>query len=108
MITEAERQHQARNLAFRLARNNPPCMGRLFWWTAIESAHASARNSAAAAAAAAPAIALCARCDCRQLCGELAVIDRYTGLAAGAAYRNGQRRSPARAATGRPALNTAS
>ena len=55
MISEAERQRRARELAFRLAWTNPPCVGRAQWWTAIEAAHATARTAAAAAAAAAPA-----------------------------------------------------
>lgn len=107
-MNEAQRQHLARDMAFQLACKDPACLGRHQWWSAVEHAHAQARSGRAAAAAAAPAMALCVGCDCQRLCADLAEVGRYTGLAAGAAYHDGERRTTGRAGTGRPALRDAS
>lgn len=64
------------------------------WWSEQEAAHAAATRAAAAGEASAPALALCADCPARSACAELAELNRYTGLAAGTVYVNGERRSP--------------
>lgn len=75
----------------------PTCGGKADFWAAAERAHMEATSAPAAMAAAAPAMALCAKCPLRTSgeCHAIAVDGDYTGLAAGAAYGNGVRRSPA-------------
>lgn len=67
------------------------CKGLGQWWSEQEAAHAAAGTPDAARAAANPAMVVCAGCPAITACSELAVIDRYTGLSAGAAYVNGRR-----------------
>ncbi len=95
-------QHLAMMIA---AEDRAECRGSGKWWSEREAAHAAASSRLEAAAAAAPAVALCARCPVIGRCGELAQVDSYTGLAAGAAYIDGRelrphqcRRNPAFAA----------
>lgn len=82
----------ARQLAMAIAlAGRAECRGRPEWWSAHEAAHAAASSRRQAADAAAPALALCARCPVVGDCGLRAVLDGYTGLAAGVAYVNGNR-----------------
>jgi len=74
------------------AITDPACDGQGKWWSEQETTHAQATTSAAAAAAAVPAMMLCAVCPEQQRCAQRAELDRYTGLAAGAAYCNGNRK----------------
>lgn len=89
------RAHLARQLA--AAITNAACEGQGQHWSAWEAAHAAATSPAQAEAAAAGAVALCAGCPAATIrcCADLAHIDGYTGLAAGAAYLNGARRPTA-------------
>jgi len=80
-------QHLATTIA---AEDRAECRSRGKWWSEREGAHAAAGSRLEAAAAAAPAVALCARCPVMGRCAELAQVDSYTGLAAGAAYIGGQ------------------
>ena len=84
------RAHLARQLA--AAITEAVCEGQGLLWGQWEAAHAAAATSAAAEAAAAPAMALCAGCPETVRCANRAEVDRYTGLAAGAAYVNGARK----------------
>jgi hypothetical protein len=72
------------------------CKGRGKWWTRKEAEHAAAVDSESAAKAAKPALRLCGRCPAYELCKYWAELDKYTGLAAGAAYLNGRRKDPAK------------
>jgi len=75
------------------AITDPACDGQWKWWSEQEAMHARATTSAEAAAAAGPAMMLCSICPEQQRCARRAELDRYTGLAAGAAYCNGKRKS---------------
>ena len=80
-------QHLAMMIA---AEDQAECRSRGKWWREREAAHAAASSRLEAAAVAAPAVALCVRCPVIGRCGEPARVDSYTGLAAGAAYIDGQ------------------
>lgn len=87
----------AQQLANSIARSGTAaCRGRGQWWSEREAEHAAAATRAAAVAAAAPAMELCARCPIVAACAELAALDHYTGLAAGAAMFAGTRASTSR------------
>ncbi len=77
----------ARELAAVLSQ--AACAGRGVWWSRQEQLHAAASTPTAAARAADVALALCAQCPASRGCRELAVVDRYSGLSAGAVYING-------------------
>jgi hypothetical protein len=64
------------------------------WWREQEAAHAAARTAEAAAEAARPALELCNGCPGRRACADWARLDKYTGLADGAVYVNGERKPP--------------
>jgi hypothetical protein len=68
------------------------CKDKGRWWSEQEAAHAAAKTPAEASEAAAEAMELCASCTETERCAILAELDRYTGLAAGAAYAGGVRR----------------
>ncbi len=84
------RAHLARQLA--AAITEAACKGQGVLWGQWEAAHATAATSVAAEVAAAPAMALCAGCPETIRCASRAEVDRYTGLAASAAYVNGVRK----------------
>lgn len=69
------------------------CKDRGSWWSQQESAHLRAPDAAAAGRLGRRIQQICGTCPLatRQLCAELAVVDRYSGFAAGATYVNGQR-----------------
>jgi hypothetical protein len=82
----------AQQLANIIARTGTAaCQGRGQWWSEREAEHAAATTRSAAVLAAAPAMELCARCPIVASCTELATLDQYTGLAAGAAVFRGTR-----------------
>jgi hypothetical protein len=68
------------------------CLGQAQWWSSVEAAHKKARGKVTATAAAAPAMRACAQCPVIGLCGDLAALDHYTGLAAGGAWTDGRKR----------------
>lgn len=85
----------ARDLSAAIAAaDRAACKGQGSWWTAQEDAHAAAQTSRQASTASAAAMAVCERCPELARCAELAAVDQYTGLAAGAAYVNGRRKHP--------------
>lgn len=86
-----ERERIARSLAAYLAWNGA-CREEGELWGAAEREHAEAPTQWAAGAAAAPALALCRGCPVLDSCGRWAVVDRYTGLAAGQAWIEGEPR----------------
>lgn len=98
----------AQQQATAIARSEAAaCRGRGQWWSEREVEHAAATTRVAAVTAAAPAMELCARCPMVAACAELCELDRYTGLAAGAAMFTGTRASTSRlrnAAASRAAL----
>lgn len=59
-------------------------------WNRQEQMHAAASTQAGARAAAAPLLEICASCPIVEECRQWAVIDNYTGIAAGSAWVNGQ------------------
>ena len=58
-------------------------------WNRQEQLHDAATTQAAARAAATPLLAICASCPIVAECRQWAVVDEYTGIAAGAAWVNG-------------------
>ncbi len=87
------RAHLARQLAAAITAAE--CKGQGRQWSEWEAAHAAATTPAQAKEAAADAMALCVFCPETKLCAERAVLDAYSGLAAGAAYVNGARKPTA-------------
>lgn len=86
--------HAARvTVAMLLAHALPrgACHGRGHWWTHHETQHIAAMDPASRQAAARPAFELCSTCPITARCRLWAEVDSYTGLAAGSAYRDGQR-----------------
>lgn len=55
-------------------------------WDEAEILHARASNSVAADRAAEVVLRLCVNCPVVELCGQWAVVDQYTGLAAGRSW----------------------
>lgn len=86
-------RRSGRQIARYLANNtaDTACHRLGDWWAMQESNHRAARNPTAAVAAAEPALRLCTRCPLQAACADWATTFAYTGLAAGAAYRNGRR-----------------
>jgi len=87
---------QASALARRLT--DTPCARRGQWWAQREAAveHLEGQHAPPPriTEAALPAITVCESCAVRELCAARARLDRYTGIAAGAQYRNGRRLMP--------------
>lgn len=81
--------HLARQLT--AAIREAACEGMSRAWTDWELAHAAATDSKAAERAARPAMRVCRGCPELVRCTERAELDRYSGLAAGAAWLNGVR-----------------
>jgi hypothetical protein len=90
----------ARQLA--AAIESAQCDGMGHWWSEREAEHAAAVTGAEARGAAAEALELCGRCPERSRCAELAQVDQYTGLAAGAWYLNGTAKDVGAVAGGTP------
>lgn len=61
-------------------------------WNRYEDEHAAAVTKEQARAAAEPLLEVCAPCPIIQACRRWAEVDQYTGIAAGAAWLNGQER----------------
>ena len=63
------------------------------WWSTQEAAYARARTGADISRIAAAVTAICDSCPLttRRACAELAEVDHYSGLAAGALYLAGRR-----------------
>ena len=58
-------------------------------WNQQEELHDSATNQAVARSAATPLLQICAACPIVAECREWAIVDEYTGIAAGTAWVNG-------------------
>lgn len=58
-------------------------------WDRQERLHAAARSQVVAAKAARPLLRICGGCPIVAECRSWAEVDRYTGIAAGAAWVNG-------------------
>lgn len=83
----ATRDARAQQAAARLVAN--ACGEHTDTWNRQEQLHASASTQAEARAAAAPLLRICGSCPIVDECRQWAVIDRYTGIAAGSAWVNG-------------------
>lgn len=59
------------------------------WWSAREADYDNASSKTEAVAISAPVFELCGTCTQRSLCEERAILDRYTGLAAGQVFVQG-------------------
>lgn len=98
MTRPMSREVLARYEASQIAAAGMPngtCVRRARLWSVLELAHGRARTSdEAAAVVAAVNEEFCGDCPARLGCAQLARTDRYSGLAAGAAYDDGVRRSP--------------
>lgn len=64
------------------------------WWGRCERALDEVQSTDLRRRILARAISHCHRCPVQRACGERARIDRYTGIAGGAEYRNGRRLTP--------------
>lgn len=89
----------ARDAAWRIT--GAACGGQDRVWSALEAAHADASTPAESGQTVAAARRWCDQCPAAEACALWAALEQYTGLAAGAAYENGQRR-PATWVAGRP------
>ncbi|MCM0621789.1 hypothetical protein [Nocardioides bruguierae] len=89
------REVLARNEAAKLAAAELPdgaCTRRGRLWSVLERAHRRASTpEEAAQVVAAAREEFCAGCPALMACHRLAEVGTYTGLAAGAAYENGER-----------------
>jgi hypothetical protein len=77
------------------------CAGEQESWSRQERKHRRARTQTTAAEAAAPLLRLCARCPLIDNCRDWAVVEKYTGIAAGTAWAAGIER-PAYWVAGHP------
>jgi hypothetical protein len=77
------------------------CAEEQVTWARQERVHRNARTQAAAAEAAAPLLVMCGRCPIITSCRAWAVVEGYTGIAAGAAWAAGIER-PAHWVPGHP------
>lgn len=72
-----------------------PCAGHSLLWTVLERAHRQARTAEESKDVVdAARREFCSRCPALMRCGVLAETQKYTGLAAGAAYEAGVRQAP--------------
>ncbi|GAA5000252.1 hypothetical protein [Actinopolymorpha pittospori] len=62
-------------------------------WNRQEQLHDAATTQAAALAAATPLLQICASCRIVADCRQWAIVDEYTGIAAGTAWTNGVEKS---------------
>lgn len=79
----------ARDLAATIT--DAACAGAAAQWSAWEDAYERASNPAQRADALREPVSMCHDCPAREACADLAELTRYTGIAAGSAYRNGHR-----------------
>ncbi len=88
------RTHLARIAAVEIV--NAACKPLTVWWADQEGALASCHTAKTRSGAAAAALCVCAQCpaETRQACADLAHLDRYTGIAGGSIYLNGQPQNP--------------
>lgn len=86
-----EREARAQELAEYLAWNGA-CREHGQAWGVAERDHSAANTKWTARVAAAPALEMCIGCPALAQCAEWAEIDRYTGLAAGTAWIDGEPR----------------
>lgn len=82
------RVEQAQKLSLQLLSGN--CVNYPKLWNDCETAHLNATKARAAQQAAELAFQLCQDCPVRDRCQEWATVDRYTGLAAGQVWVDGQ------------------
>lgn len=95
----------ARQASWHLADAN--CAGAAGQWAQWEAQHMRASTRRRAAAAVRDAAALCRDCPALAACADWAETEQYTGLAAGAVYENGRRRSDGWVAPGpKPSLSS--
>lgn len=80
----------ARAAAFELMSS--ACGGHGSMWTEQEKMHDGATTRAASKAAAEPLLRICATCPIQAKCRSWAIVDEYTGIAAGTAWSNGHPR----------------
>ncbi len=83
----ASREVLAQQAAARLIAN--ACGSHTALWNRQERAHAAASSRPEARAAAAPLLEICGDCPIVAECGQWAVLDQYTGIAAGSAWVKG-------------------
>lgn len=81
------REVLAQQAAARLVAN--VCGDHTKTWNRQERLHEFAANQAEATAAAAPLLEICATCPIVEECRQWAILDRYTGIAAGSAWIKG-------------------
>ncbi|MGF0118803.1 hypothetical protein ACQFYA_21120 [Promicromonospora sp. Marseille-Q5078] len=81
--------------------HEPACKYERDLWNAQEAAHATATTQAQAIEAAKPLLRVCADCPALAACNAWARADFYTGIAAGAAWQEGDRQ-PAHWVPGHP------
>lgn len=88
-MSDRSREVLARDAAARLG--SASCRGKRDLWNNHERAYLEAASRCAAADAAEAALLLCDECPVADLCSAWAAVDKYTGLAGGAAWVNGRR-----------------
>lgn len=81
------REVLAQQAAARLFANI--CGGKSDLWNRQERQHNAAKTKSGARSAAAPLLEVCASCPIVQDCTQWAILDRYTGIAAGSAWVDG-------------------
>lgn len=70
------------------------CKAQSAWWVSCERDLEWAETVVEARAAAAPVVEMCRSCPVLDLCELWAVLERYSGLAAGHAWEKGRKRDP--------------
>lgn len=80
----------AQAAAYRLAA--AACGEESETWNRQEQLHDEARSQAAARAAAVPLLQICSVCPVVRECRDWAMVDEYTGIAAGAAWVDGRQK----------------
>lgn len=83
----ARQEVLAQQAAARLIAN--ACGEHTAVWNRQERAHADATSQAEARVAAAPLLGICATCPIVGECRQWAILDSYTGIAAGSAWVKG-------------------
>lgn len=79
---------------YRSLAQTPSCSGQGAAWTEAERRYELAQSAEQAAEIASSVLHQCHDCPALSLCEQWAKVDRYTGLAAGHAWRDGRRRLP--------------
>jgi len=93
-MSDRSREVLARDAAARLRAAS--CRGQRDLWNTHERAYLEAESRDAAAEAAEGALLLCDECAVLDRCAAWAAVDKYTGLASGAAWVNGRRHTVSR------------